>query len=140
MPGISPLIVELSRQFHNFVPILPPVACLLNAPLRNGRALDLALKARYKTLESAISRLKTLSSHDALVLLRSSFSAPHLMHTLRCAPCHGHPVLQNFYALLRDAISSTTNSRTHSGSRPAYPFAMVVWAYAEVLRLHFLLS
>ena len=32
------------------------------------------------------------------------------MHTLRCAACHGHPALQNFYDLLRDGVSSTTNS------------------------------
>ena len=32
------------------------------------------------------------------------------MHTLRCAPCHGHPALQNFDELLRDGVSSITNS------------------------------
>ena len=39
------------------------------------------VEARCKTLESAISRLNTLPSHDAPILLRSSFSAPRLMHT-----------------------------------------------------------
>ena len=55
-------------------------------------------------------RLKTLPSHDVLVLLRSSFSARRLMHTLRCAPRHRHSVLQNCGDLLRDGVSAITNS------------------------------
>ena len=51
-----------------------------------------------------------MPSHDDLVLLRSSFSAPRLRHTLRCAPCDGHPELQYFDDLFREGISSITNS------------------------------
>ena len=98
------------QQFDHFILILPQDACLLGAPLSNGRALDQALEARCNTLRSAVSRLKILPSHDALVVLRSSFNAPRLMHTLICAPCYRHPALQNFDDLLRDGVSSITNS------------------------------
>ena len=72
---ISTSTVQLYQQFDHFVPFLPQDACLLRAPLGNGRALHQALEARCNTLRSAISRMKTLLSHDALVLHRSSFSA-----------------------------------------------------------------
>ena len=51
-----------------------------------------------------------LPSHDALILLRSSFSVPRLMHTLRCVPCARHPSLTVFDNLLWEGISSITNS------------------------------
>ena len=75
-----------------------------------GRALDKALTSRCSDLRIAIGRLKVLPSHDALILLRSSFSVPRLMHTLRCVPCAEHPSLTVFDNLLREGISSITNS------------------------------
>ena len=51
-----------------------------------------------------------MSSHDAFILLRSSFSVRRLMHTLRCVRCAGHPSLTVFDNLLREGISSITNS------------------------------
>ena len=107
---ISPATAQLYQQFKHFIQISPQDACLSGAPLSDGQALDQALEARCNTLRSPISRLKTLPSHDALVLLRSTLSAPYLMHTLRCAQCHGHPALQNFDDFLRDGASSITKS------------------------------
>ena len=75
-----------------------------------GRALDKALSSRCSDLCIAIGRLTVLPSHDALILLRSSFSVSRLMHTLRCVPCAGHPSLTIFDNLLREGISSITNS------------------------------
>ena len=75
-----------------------------------GRALDKALFSRCFDLRIAIGRLKILPSHVALILLRSSFSVPRLMHTLRCVPCAEHPSLTVFDNLLREGISSIINS------------------------------
>ena len=99
MCGDQLFIAQVNQQFDDFIRILPQDACLLGAPLSNGRASGLA-----------ISRLKTLPTHAALVLLRSAFSATCLMHTHWHTPCHGLQVLQNFDNLLRDVVSIITNS------------------------------
>ena len=51
-----------------------------------------------------------MSSHDALTLLKASFSAPKVLHTLRSSPCVGHLALDQFDALLRSALCNITNS------------------------------
>ena len=85
-------------------------ASLLGAPLLPGKAMTDALRDKSEVLQLAINRLRSVPAHDALVLLRSSFSAPRLMHILRCSPCHGHPALVLFDDLLRNAFSLITNS------------------------------
>jgi len=45
------------------------------------------LLTRCADLARAVDRLKLISSHDALVLLKNSLSAPKLLHTLRSACC-----------------------------------------------------
>jgi hypothetical protein len=51
-----------------------------------------------------------LDSRDALVLLRSCFSAPKMTYLLRCSPCFGHPELVAFDVLLKDGLSRITNT------------------------------
>ena len=60
-------------------------ATLLGAPLSTGSALTECLAARCTDLARAVERLKLISAHDALVLLKNSLSAPKLLHTLRAA-------------------------------------------------------
>ena len=98
------------QAFQGFVDIAPEDACLLGAPLCTGRALDKVLSSGCSDLRIAIGRLKVLPSHDTLILLRSSFGVPRLMHTLRCVPCAEHPSLTVFDNLMREGISSITNS------------------------------
>ena len=38
-----------------------------------------------------------------------SFSAPKMLHTLRCSPCVNHPCLEMFDNLLRNGIGTTCN-------------------------------
>jgi hypothetical protein len=57
-------------------------SCLLGAPLHAGQALAAALENKSEALQSAVDRLRLVPAHDALVLLRSSFSTPRLMHIL----------------------------------------------------------
>jgi Reverse transcriptase (RNA-dependent DNA polymerase) len=83
----------------------PDTASLLGAPLDQGQAMDKRLSARCEDLARIISRLELISAHDALVLLKNSFSTPRLQFTLRSAPCVGHPRLHIFDNLLRTAAS-----------------------------------
>jgi len=71
-------------------------ATLLGAPLLCGAALDTAWDAWCEDLARAVDRLKTISSQDALTLFRSSFSAPRVLHLLRCSPSVDHPSLNKF--------------------------------------------
>ena len=65
---------------------------------------------RCDDLVKAMNRLKHISAQDALILLKSSFSAPRVLHLLRCSPSVGHTALGTFDQLLRTALSSLTNS------------------------------
>ena len=55
---------------------------------------------RCSNLERAFSRLDLITSHDALVLLRVSFSTTALQYTLRGLVCNGHEALTQFDNLL----------------------------------------
>ena len=96
--------------FHDFVQLDSGNSMLLGAPLRPGSAMDAALNKRCDELALAISRINTLSSHDALILLRASFSAPKVMHTIRSSPCIGHSGLSIFDSLQRSGLCMITNS------------------------------
>jgi hypothetical protein len=104
-------LATTSENMKQFTRVDRDDASLLGAPISTGCALDTALEARNEDLRRAVGRLRTLPAHDALVLLRSSFSAPRLMHVLRCSPCHAHPALSAFDDLLREGVSVITNSR-----------------------------
>jgi len=85
-------------------------ATQLRAHLFPGPALDKAWDKRCEDLARAVDRLSAINSQDALILLRSSFSAPKVLHLLRCCPSVGHNSLAKFDALLRRSIQPITNS------------------------------
>jgi hypothetical protein len=98
-----------STYFKDFVHITPNHASLLGAPILVGTAMDKALTNHCEDLERSLVRLKLLTAHDALILLKASFSAPKVIHTLRSAPCTGHPALFRFDTLLRKGLSDIVN-------------------------------
>ena len=83
-------------------------ATLLGAPLTTGTVITECLAARCADLSRALGRLKLVSAHDSLVLLKKSLSAPKLLHTLRSACCVDHEFLCKFddQQLLRSAVCS----------------------------------
>jgi hypothetical protein len=85
-------------------------ATLLGAPLFPGPALDRAWSDRCAELTRAINRLQLIGSQESLLLLRTSFSSPKVLHLLRCSPCVSHPDLLTFDSLLRAAVEHITNS------------------------------
>ena len=66
---ITKVHYQFDLEFQEFVNTHPGDACLLGAPLGSGWALDNTLTLRCSDLRIAICRLKSLSSHDALILL-----------------------------------------------------------------------
>ena len=64
--------------FQDFVIMTSDKASLLGASLTEGPSLNDALYARCNELSRAIGRLSLLPAHDALILLKSSFSAPKI--------------------------------------------------------------
>ena len=94
---------------NQFVHVKPDDATLLGAPLLSGKALDTALEKKFTELKRASERLQLITSHDALVLLKSSCSSPRLMHILRSSPCNGHNTLSSISDLLRDCLINITN-------------------------------
>lgn len=102
--------IPTDRYLSSFSRVSIEEADLLGAPLFPGPALDRAWSSRCAELTQAVTRLKLLGSQDALLLLRASFSAPKVMHLLRCSPSVSHPALLEFDGLLRTAIEQLTNS------------------------------
>ena len=98
----------------NFLQSVPRVkiseADLLGAPLFPGPALDKAWSDRCADLSRAVSRLHLVGAQEALILLRASFSAPKVLHLLRCSPSVTHPALTDFDNLQKKAIEVITNS------------------------------
>jgi len=107
---ITPTATSSDPAFSEFIHLKPKEATLLGAPLTTGSAMDSALSGRCTDLALAIDRLKLLAAHDALILLRASFSSPKVLHTLRSSPCAGHPELDRFDSLLKTGLSLITNS------------------------------
>jgi hypothetical protein len=105
----SPTDGATSESFKDFVKLGIAEATLLGSPLTTGCAMDSAMEARLKNLETAISRLQLLEAHDALLILKNSLSAPKLLYNLRTAPFTDHPGLISYDHLLRVALSRVTN-------------------------------
>jgi len=78
--------------------------------LFTGPSLDEAWSGRCAELPRAVDRLQQLGAQDALILLRASFSAPRVLHLLRCSPSVDHHALTQFDQLLRTAVCKLTNS------------------------------
>ena len=70
---------------HNLLQSFPRTAIgdvsVFGASLFAGSILDKSWSDRCDDLARAVDRLCTISSQDVLILLRSSFSAPKVLHT-----------------------------------------------------------
>jgi len=106
---ISTRPTNLPPIIGSFTHLHTDEANLLGAPLQPGPSMDSALNIHCANLERAVSRLKLISAHDALTILRNCLSAPKLNYTLRASPCAGNPRLTIFDELLRKAICSIAN-------------------------------
>jgi hypothetical protein len=101
--------VSTVSPIDNFVHIDIDKATLLGAPLTPGVSMDYALNKKLNEMNRAADRLRLITSHDALVLLKASCSAPKIMHLLRSSPCSGHSLLNDIDFVLRKCLSNITN-------------------------------
>ena len=83
-------------------------ATLLGAPLQR-EGLDEVLATHCSTLSLAVSRLRHLSSHEALYLLKHSLATPNLQYVLRTSPAFSSSELDNYDRILFDAIENINN-------------------------------
>ena len=97
-------------MFRSYIYQKPTDGMLLGAPLIPGTAMNSALEARCAELERAAGRLHLVTSHDASVIIKSSLSAPKVLHTLRSSPCTGNVYLRRFDSILRSALTNITNA------------------------------
>ena len=74
-----------------------------------------AIREKVEALERLGERLKRLTAHDALLLLRNCFALPKLMYILRTAPCFRLPALQSYDDCLREIVSHVTNNNMERG-------------------------
>ena len=106
-PGDLP--ATLPTCLSSFQGIRACDAVLLGAPLFAGHELDQAWSSRCDMLRRVLDRLKNIAAHDALILLRSCFGAPKVLHLLRCSPSFDCKVLPEFDDLLRTGLVDILN-------------------------------
>ncbi len=88
----------------------PSSVSLLGSPLGDIVSIDRAVKEKLEALKIMGSRFQHISAHDALTLLRHSFSIPKLRYLLRTAPCFLSSLLEEYDHTLRTILSSVTNT------------------------------
>ena len=99
----------LDGVFDGFSPVAPDSVILLGAPLSEGQAMSECLSSRCADLSRAVDRMRLVSAHDALLLLKTCLSASRLLYTLRSAHCEGHALLDQFDDLQRSALCRICN-------------------------------
>jgi Reverse transcriptase (RNA-dependent DNA polymerase) len=106
---ISSSLSVQCQTFSNFIPVKPSDMCLLGAPLFEGTSLDNRLKEKLHDFERLSSNIRSITSHDALLILRFSLSTPKILHLLRCSPCFGNPILSEIDNVFRLNICHIAN-------------------------------
>ena len=86
----------------------PEEASLLGAPL-HVQLIDKAIEVKCEALQRAMPRLKHMSAHETIFILRNPLSVPRLQYVLRCVPCFGSLLTTRFDDLVLQAISSCAN-------------------------------
>jgi hypothetical protein len=106
----SSVEIPAFQLLQSLILVRPIDATFIGVPCLAGDKLDIALDECCLDLHRAIDRLSLLNLHNALVLLRSCFSAPKILFLLRSSPCFGAPKLEVFDNLLKVGLSSITNT------------------------------
>jgi hypothetical protein len=107
--AITPCGFSAHSALDGFLQFTVDTATLLGVPLSTGETLTECITTRCNDLCRAVKRLKLISAHDALVLLKNSLSAPKLQYTLRATCCEGHNLLTTVDNMLRSALCSICN-------------------------------
>jgi len=87
----------------------PAMASLLGSSIGDVSSVSDVLRSKTNMLKKMGERLKKLSAHDAILLLKHSFALPKLLYNLRTSPCFLSPVLQEYDSLLKSIVEQITN-------------------------------
>lgn len=99
--------------------LLPPSqAQLLGSPVGDEPSVSSVLSGKVEALRRLGERLKLLTAHDALLLLRNCFALPKLLYTLRSAPCFLSSELETYDDCLREILGAVTNNLLGRESHP----------------------
>jgi Reverse transcriptase (RNA-dependent DNA polymerase) len=101
----------LPTQLCQFSYTVPTEASLLGVPLSTEVALQAAILKNITSLELVASRLSSLHSQDALLILRHSFSTPCIQHLLRGIFCSEDPLLEEYDRTMKAALASVLNTQ-----------------------------
>ena len=101
------------KSLLQFAPDLSRVSCeeamLLGTAIGPIQSINVAILDKVDVLKTMGRRLCYLKRHDALLLLRHSFSIPKILYLLQTAPCFASPVLERFHIELRSILSAVLN-------------------------------
>ena len=133
----------LSSSLPGAPVIAPSRATLLGSPIGDNECVSAAIQDKVNTLQRMSDHLAFLSAHDALLLLRSSFSIPKLLYLLQSAPCFASDTLKVYDLVLASTLSKITNTLTlpvQPGSRPLFQSFWVALESVVPLMFPLLLS
>ena len=95
--------------FPQFQVTMPDSVSLLSSPLGDIDCISDTIQLKVSNLETTGVRLQRMHAHDALQLLRHSFTLPKMMHILRTTPCFLSSCLTGYDNLLRSILSGIVN-------------------------------
>ena len=101
--------LDIANSFPGFQIIDIRDAQLLGSPILSDRGLDVALDDKCNKLQNMLSRLKHLSAHHSLVIIRHCISVPTVMHILRTNNCHDNDRLIMFDNIVRRGLEAILN-------------------------------
>ena len=82
---------------------------VLESPVGGIESLSGAFLENVERLHVMEDRLHLMHAHNALLLLRHSFSMPKILHMLRTAPCFLSHAVEAYNSLLRRVLGDITN-------------------------------
>ena len=84
-------------------------AHFLGSSIISDRGLDTVLDDKFNKLQNMLSRLKYLSAHHSLFIIRHCISVPTVTHILRTNNCHDNDRLILFDNIIRRGLESILN-------------------------------
>ena len=110
---------DITGQATRICPGITVTECdslvILGAPM-GDQAIEISLNDKIDQLEKLSTRLPFMEHHDALFILRNSFSIPKLTYILKTSPCFlRRDLLDRYDSTLRSALELVTN--VHLGQK-----------------------
>ena len=85
-------------------------------PIISDRGLDAALDAKCEEVQILISRLKYLTAHQSLIIIKHCINVSKIMHILRTNKCHENDKLETFDTIIRAGLDTILNVELSNSS------------------------